>query len=154
MKSRNWLAFHRRMFAFYGGVPHVTVPDCSKQGVLKCHPYDPDLNPGHAQLATDYTTAVVAARPSQPKDKAIVEGLVKIPTRYMRFRYRGRRFASVTEINAALAECVERINDRRHSRLSISRRERFEAVEKAALRPLPIGDVDCREWKEATLHAD
>jgi hypothetical protein len=46
MKSRNWLASHRRMFAYYGGVPHVTVPDCLKQGVLKCHLYDPDLNPG------------------------------------------------------------------------------------------------------------
>ena len=40
------------MFAFYGGVAHVTVPDCLKQGVLKCHLYDPDLNPGYAQLAT------------------------------------------------------------------------------------------------------
>ena len=27
MKSRNWLASHRRMFAYYGGVPHVTVFD-------------------------------------------------------------------------------------------------------------------------------
>jgi transposase len=27
MKSRNWLGAHRRMFAFYGGVTHVTVPD-------------------------------------------------------------------------------------------------------------------------------
>ena len=45
MKSRNWLDSHRRMYAFYGGVPHVTVPDCLKQGVLKCHRYDPDLNP-------------------------------------------------------------------------------------------------------------
>ena len=35
MKSRNWLGAHRRMFNFYGGVPHVTVPDCLKQGVLK-----------------------------------------------------------------------------------------------------------------------
>ena len=47
MKSRNWLGSHRRMFHFYGGVPHVTVPDCLKQGVLKCHLYDPDLNPGY-----------------------------------------------------------------------------------------------------------
>jgi len=46
MKSRNWLGCHRRMFAYYGGVAHVTVPDCLKQGVLKCHLYDPDLNPG------------------------------------------------------------------------------------------------------------
>jgi hypothetical protein len=154
MKSRNWLASHRRMYAYYGGVPHVTVPDCLKQGVLKCHLYDPDLNPGYAQLATDYSTAVVAARPGHPKDKAIVEGLVKILMRYVRFRYRRRRFTSISEINQALAECIERINERRHSRFGVSRRERFESVEKAALKPLPVGDVDCGEWKEAKLHPD
>src|SRR5580704_14328543 len=72
MKSRNWLASHRRMFAYYGGVPHVTVPDCLKQGVVKCHLYDPDLNPGYAQLASHYGTAVVAAWPGHPKDKTMV----------------------------------------------------------------------------------
>ncbi|MBK7250681.1 MAG: transposase family protein [Gammaproteobacteria bacterium] len=87
MKSRNWLASHRRMYAYYGGVPHVTVPDCLKQGVLKCHLYDPDLNPAYAQLAADYATAVVPARPDHPRDKAIAEGLVKILMRYVRFRY-------------------------------------------------------------------
>jgi transposase len=56
MKSRSWLSCHRRMFAFYGGVPHVTVPDCRKRGVLKCHLYDPDLNPGYAEVALHYGT--------------------------------------------------------------------------------------------------
>ena len=27
MKSRNWLGCHRRMYEWYGGVPHATVPD-------------------------------------------------------------------------------------------------------------------------------
>lgn len=36
MKSRNWLGAHRRMFAFYGGVTHITVPDCLKVHVLGC----------------------------------------------------------------------------------------------------------------------
>ena len=147
MKSRNWLASH-------GGVAHVTVPDCLKQGVLKCHLYDPDLNPGYAQLATDYATAVVPARPDHPKDKAIVEGLVKILMRYVRFRYRRRRFTSLLEINRALSECSERINDRRHTRFGVSRRERFETVEKCALKALPIGDLESGEWKDAKLHAD
>lgn len=76
MKSHNWLDCHQRMYAFYGGVAHVTVPDCLKQGVLKCHLYDPDLNPAYAALAAHYATAVVPARPEHPKAKAIVEGLV------------------------------------------------------------------------------
>jgi transposase len=154
MKSRNWLGAHRRMFTFFGGVPHVTVPDCLKQGVLKCHLYDPDLNPGYAQLASQYSTAVVPARPEHPKDKAIVEGLVKILMRYARFRYRRTRFTSLTQINQALGECVERINARRHTRFGVSRRERFEVLERAALKTLPLHDYDNGEWSTATLHAD
>jgi len=154
MKSRNWLGAHRRVFAFYGGVPHVTVPDCLKQGVLKCHLYDPDLNPGYAQLTSQYATAVVPARPDHPKDKAIVEGLVKILMRYTRFRHRRTCFTSLAQINQALGECVERINTRRHSRFGVSRRERFETLEKNALKALPVNDFDSGEWSEATLHAD
>jgi len=74
--------------------------------------------------------------------------------RYVRFRYRRRRFTSIFEINRALADCVEQINQRRHSRFGVSRRERFETLEKAALKALPLTDLDSGEWKEATLHAD
>ena len=154
MRSRNWLASHQRMFSFYGGVPHVTVPDCLKQGVLKCHLYDPDLNPAYAQLAAHYNTAVVPARAGRPRDKAICEGLVRILMRYVRFVYRRRHFTSLSEINQALCESVERINSRKHSRFGVSRRERFEALERAALKALPEHDFDAGEWKEATLHAD
>jgi hypothetical protein len=154
MKSRHWLDSHQRMYAFYGGVPHVTVPDCLKQGVLKCHRYDPDLNPSYAALAAHYATAVVPARPGHPRDKAIVEGLVKILMRYVRFRHRRHRFTSLAELNRALAECVRRINERRHRRFGVSRRERFEQLERAALKPLPAADFDDAEWKDAKLHPD
>jgi transposase len=74
MKSRNLLGSHRRMYSFYSGVPHVAVPDCLKQGMLKCHLYDPDLNPGYAQLAGEFSTAVVPARP--PDTKKNLESVV------------------------------------------------------------------------------
>ena len=154
MKSRNWLDCHQRLYTFYGGVPHVTVPDCLKQGVLKCHRYDPDLNPSYAALAAHYATAVVPARPAHPRDKAIVEGLVKILLRYLRFRHRGQCFTSLAQINAALAAGVDRINERRHRRFGVSRRERFEQLERAALKPLPTADFDTAEWKDAILHPD
>jgi hypothetical protein len=38
MKSRNWLGCHRRMFTYYGGVTHVTVPDCLKNGGAQVPP--------------------------------------------------------------------------------------------------------------------
>lgn len=154
MKSANWLACHRRMYEYYGGVPAVTVPDCLKQGVLKCHIYDPDINPGYAQMAAHFSTAVVPARPGRPQDKAIAEGLVKLLCRYMRFRHRHHRFTSIGAINRALAEGIERINERRHTRFGVSRRERFEQLERAALKPLPAIRFEEAEWTRAKLHPD
>lgn len=154
MRSKNWLAAHRRMFEFYGGVPHVTAPDCLKQGVLKCHIYDPDLNPSYAELGSHYSTSIVPARPAHPKDKAIVEGLVKILMRYFRYRYRRKTFTSLSEINHALMDCVDRINRKPHTRFRVSRLERFEKLEKPALKPLPVEQFEGGEWKTAKLHAD
>jgi hypothetical protein len=59
--------------SYYSSVAHVTVPDCLKQGVTKCHIYDPDLNPAYAQLAAHYSTAAVPARAGRPKDKGLDE---------------------------------------------------------------------------------
>jgi hypothetical protein len=42
--------------------------------MLKCHLYDPDLNPGYAQLAGEFSTAVVPARP--PDTKKNLESVV------------------------------------------------------------------------------
>lgn len=154
MQSTHWIGCHQRMYEYYGGVPAVTVPDCLKQGVLKCHMYDPDLNPGYAQLARHFSTTVVPARPNSPKDKAVAEGLVKLVMRYIRFCYRRHQFTSIAEINRALSACIEKINSRKHTRFGVSRRERFEKIEKAALKPLPVTPFQAAEWTRAKLHPD
>jgi hypothetical protein len=60
----------------------------------------------------------------------------------------------VTAADKTFFECVQRINARRHTRFGVSRRERFETVEKATLKPLLIGDLEYGNWKNATLHPD
>src|SRR5258708_29400823 len=74
--------------------------------------------------------------------KALVENGVKLLMRYQRFRYRRTRLTSLSQVNQALEECVRRINDRRHTRFGVSRRERFDALEKVALKPLPQTEFD------------
>jgi hypothetical protein len=69
-------------------------------------------------------------------------------------RFRHRHALPLWPNQQALADCVERINARRHTRFGVSRRERFESVERAALKPLPAQDFDAGDWKDATLHAD
>lgn len=153
-KKPNWLDAHRRMFEFYGAVPHVVVPDCLKNGVLRCHRYDPDLNLDYVELTSHYGAAVVPARPRSPKDKALVEGAVGILMRYFRFVNRRRTFTSLTEINQALSESLSRLNAKPHSRFKVSRDFRFETLEKSQLRRLPAEPWNAGEWKRATLHPD
>jgi transposase len=153
-KKPNWLDAHRRMLEFYGGVPRVLVPDRLKNGVIKSHLYDPDLNPDYVELAKHYRVAVVPARSRRPKDKALVENAVGILMRYFRFIYRRRTFTSLAEINRALVEALLKINEKTHSRFKVSREERFKTLEKASLQALPLEPYNIGEWKNLTLHPD
>lgn len=153
-RKHNWLAAHQKMYAFFGGVPRVTVPDNLKTGVSKAHLYDPDLNPGYMELARHYGVAVVPARARRPQDKALVENAVGIVMRLFRWTHRDRRFHSLAEIIEALAAVCDRVNTKAHSRFKTSRRERFEKLERASLRALPEQPFEEIEWKTATVHPD
>ena len=153
-KKSNWLEAHRRMFEFYGGVCRVVVPDQLKNAVIKSHLYDPDTNPDYVELASHYGISIVPARARHPRDKALVENAVGILMRYFRFLYRRHTFTSLAEINRALQETVARINAKIHSRFKTSRQARFEALERATLRSLPLEPYSPSEWKTATLHPD
>jgi transposase len=153
-KKPNWLDAHRRMFEFYAGVPAVLVPDCLKNGVVKSHRYDPDLNQDYVELISHYGASVVPARAKRPRDKALVENAVGILMRYFRFIYRRRTFTSLAEINEALRLALEKINGKIHTRFKVSRDERFESLEKAKLRRLPLEPYNIGEWKNVTHHPD
>jgi transposase len=151
-RKPNWLDAHRRMFESFGGVPKAVVPDCLKNGVKKVHRYDPDLNPDYVELASHYGAAILPARPRHPKDKALVENAVGIVMRYFQFLYRRHTFTSLSEINQALRGVIQRINEKPHTRFKISREERFQALERAHLKPLPLDPYSLIEWKVLKLH--
>lgn len=153
-KSANFISCHAEMYEAFGGVPKVTVPDCLKTGVIKCHLYDPDLNPSYADMATHYNTAIVPARVRRPKDKAIVEGAVKLVMRYFKWKYRRHTFTSLKEINEALKAVTAHINNKPHTRFKTSRKERWEALERQALGALPEAAYEYAETKLATVHPD
>ena len=137
-KKPNWLDAHRRMFEFFGGCPRVVVPDQLKNGVIKSHRYDPDLNQDYVELAKHYDVVILPARSRHPRDKAFVENAVGILMRYFRFIYRRRTFTSLAEVNQALMAAVDTINGKVHTRFKVSREERFKTVEKSILKSLPV----------------
>jgi hypothetical protein len=52
------------------------------------------------------------------------------------------------EMRAAVAELLEKLNNRQMRRLNKSRRELFEEIERAALKPLPVRPYEYAEWAQ------
>ncbi|MDO5684382.1 MAG: IS21 family transposase, partial [Propionibacteriaceae bacterium] len=98
---------------------------------------EPTLNPAYLEMAEHYGTLILPARPGRPRDKAVVEGGVLIFKRWVIAKLRNRTFHSLDELNAAILECVDAINDRTMRRYRESRRERFELIDRPAMLPLP-----------------
>lgn len=154
IKSPQFLDCHNKMFASFGGVPKMVVPDCLKQGVAKTHLYDPDINEAYRDLAKYYGTAVVPARPARPKDKAIIEGAIKIVMQRFKWKYRHHTFTSINEINAALKSVTEELNHKEHTRFKVSRVTRWKEQERPKLNALPECPFEIIEWEKAKLHPD
>ena len=147
----DWVGAHSRAFAWFGGVPAQVVSDNLKSGVTRACFYEPAVNRTYADMAEHYGTAVVPARPRKPRDKAKVEVAVQIAERWIVARLRNQRFFSLSEMNAAIRGLLDRLNDRVTRHLGASRRDLFERIERAALRPLPAEPFVFSEWKQCTV---
>ncbi len=85
---------------------------------------------------------------------AKVEVGVQIVQRWILARLRNRRFFSLSELNEAIRELTERLNDRVTRHLGSSRRKLFEEIERAALKPLPATPYEFCEWRQRTVGID
>ena len=150
----DWIGSHVRMFAFFGGVPRLIVPDNLKSGVNRASFHDPEINRSYGMMASHYGVGVLPARPRRPKDKAKVENAVRFAQSCILGRLRKQTFFSLAEANAAIAEVLARINDHVMRRLGVSRRHLFETVERPALASLPIEDYEFAEWRLARVSTD
>lgn len=122
---------------YFGGVPKILVPDNLKSAVRKTDRYEPDLTEGMNDLANHYLCVAHPARAYRPKDKALVEDAVNKAYRHIYAPLRNRIFHSLEELNEAIAELVEKYNQKRLTGCDYSRLECFLASEKPMLAPLP-----------------
>jgi transposase len=151
----DWLSAHVRALSFIGGCPEKLVPDNTKTGVTTASYYDPVLNRSYHELARHYGIAVVPARVRRPRDKSSVENAVKQVERWVLAPLRHRRFLSLAEVNAAVADRVEAFNNRPFSPpREGSRRSLFEAIERTALKRLPAEPFVIGQWLTARVNID
>ena len=150
----DWIDSHVRTFEFLGGVPELIIPDNLKSGVTKACRYEPDLNPTYLDMANYYDTAVIPARKRRPKDKAKAEVGVQIVERWILAKLRNRTFFSITELNRAIAKLLEELNNKPFQKMPGTRKSVFEALDKPALKPLPVNRYEFAQWKKARVNID
>lgn len=129
---------------FLGGVPAALVPDNLKSAVTQSSRYEPKVNETFADFANHYGTSVLPTRAYKPRDKAHVENAVRITYQRIYALLRDRDFHSIEALNHAIRPLLDQHNARPLQGREESRLDRFEALDKPELAPLP---TDCYEIK-------
>jgi transposase len=150
-RSEEWIRSNERALSYFGGVPAAIVPDNLKSGVTHASRYEPGINPLFDDFAQHYKTVILPARVAKARDKALVEGAVRLVYQRIYAPLRDRVFFSLDELNEAIWELLEHHNNTPFQRLDISRRELFNQVEKSALKALHPQRFPHKHFKELTV---
>ena len=156
-KMPNWLDAHLQAFEYFGGAAQVIVPDNASTASNQIARGDRarEVNREYRDFLEYHHTAAVPTRPVRPTDKGNVEAGVKVVTNWVIGRLADRRFASLDDLNEAIAAEVEAINDRIPFRgQKTSRRELFTEHEKSELIALPEARWQPVIWKKSKVNRD
>lgn len=136
---------------YYGGAPKVIVPDNLRAAVTKTSKYEPEINRSFEDFARYYGMDVIPARAYKPKDKALVEGAVKIVYTRIYTKLDSLRATSLEQLNQALWDELEELNSSMFKGRSYSRRQQFNEIERDVLAPLPASPYQIRNELRATV---
>lgn len=150
-KKEDFINACTNALAYFGGVPAAIVPDNLKSAVSKSSRYEPAINDTFADFAEHYNTAVLPARAYRPKDKALVEGMVKIIYRTLYTVITTSEYTSLLSLNTALQQALEALNNTPFKGRDYSRRQQFEEIERSALRPLPLYPYEFKQQVMVTV---
>jgi transposase len=150
----DWLESTARALSFYGGVTQLIVPDNPRALISDANRYEPRSNDTVLDFARHYGTSILPARPYHPQDKAKAESAVQIVERWIMARLRHQQFASVHEVNQAVAPLLTRLNEKPFQKLPGSRASTFAALDAPALLPLPLQRYEMARFKTVKAHID
>jgi transposase len=105
-------------------------------------------------MAQHYRIAVLPARPYKPRDKAKVENAVGIVERWILAALRHRKFFLIADLNEAIEELLERLNNRRFRKRDGTRASLFAEIDRPVLQPLPAEPYVMAEWKTVRANID
>jgi len=136
-KKEDFISSVENALHYYGGVPLAIVPDNLKSAVTKSNRYEPTLNDTFLDFSEHYETTVLPARAYKPRDKALVEGAVKILYTRIYSLLRDQTFFNLKSLNNAIQQGLEAHNKVNFTGKGYSRKDLFEEIEVHKLSLLP-----------------
>ena len=136
---------------YYGGVPKAIVSDNLKSAVSRASRYEADINRSFKDFAHHYGCAINPARGYSPQDKALVENAVRLAYQRIYHPLRNMTFFSLEDLNREISLLLEGYNDLLFQRKESSRRELFQSVERAYLKPLPDRRYELKDYRRAKV---
>jgi transposase len=150
----SWIGAHQRMLAYFHGSTKIWVPDNLKSGITTASRYEPEVNRTYAELARHYGAVVIPARVATPTDKPKVEVSVQIAQRWVLAALRHRTFFTLADLNTAIRERIDVINDRPMKHVGVSRRHLWVQIDRPALIPLPTTRYELATWTPCRVNID
>ncbi|WMJ75136.1 IS21 family transposase [Cytophagaceae bacterium ABcell3] len=151
-KREDFISCLNGCLQWLGGVPKAIVSDNLKAAVSKGHKYAPVINKTLKSLALHYKCVIDPTRPYHPQDKALVEGAVKLVYQRIYYPLSKHTFFSLKELNDAIAEQLISYNDKYCFQTSrVTRKQRFQEIEKEFLAPLPSSPYLIKNYKRAKV---
>lgn len=141
----------REMLGYIGGVPLTILCDNLKTAVVRSCKYEPVFTEVCYQLSEHYQTTFTATRPYHPRDKAMVERAVQICYNHIYAPLRHQVFTSLRQLNQAIHEQLERLNQRPYKGSAYSRRDLFIESEQPLLKALPSSAFHSKKSVVATV---
>lgn len=153
-KTEDFLHAIRMCLEHLGGVPPILVPDNLKSAVIRNDRHEPELNKALEDMGNYYHFVVLPCDPLSPTQKSLVEDKVKVCYNRIYAKLRNRTFTSPVELNKAVWELCNQHNQTRMQKRPYSREERFHAMEKGLLKPLPSEPYEMRFYADLTVQAN
>lgn len=135
-RKEDFIAGCEKALHFYGGVPQAIVPDNLKSAVTRASKYEAQLNENFAAFAEHYHTFGFPTRTYKPKDKALVEGAVKIIYTTIFSKIDQRVYHRLEDMNKDILFYLQIHNDAKLTGENYSRMQQFIEVEQQTLQPL------------------
>jgi len=151
-KIESFISALIHVFIFFGGVPLAIVPDNLKAAVTKADRYEPQLNDIFQDFGTHYGTSILPARAYKPRDKALVEGAVRIVYSRIFAPLRDKTFTSLHNLNQAIQDALLTYNQINFKGRATSRYSLFEELDKPALQPLPTRPYELKRYIKAIVY--